>query len=345
LFFRSANPFRQLSRDVLRLSPTVIKSLYNILEVTFDPLTLCHTITPLLQSLSTDEAYSPYLTLLQRALLSRLLSQLSQVYSTIQISNLLSLVAPLKKAGLEGSFDDEQVEAYIMGCARKGELNVRVDHKEGSITFIDDPFVLTDEPSAHSPSTSSRESPIQPSTAELVRTRLSTIANCLHKSLEVIDGSPCTPTAEEQQEKFKILVAAVESERKALQLRRSLVARRKELLSELSVRKEKEEISRRAELSRKEKEEEAKKANEELRRRKQEQARKEIESIRNDEAKKYAQTLVDNGILKPNDVEVRIFLFFPTLVHRLSFFRKWTTLIKKASLVYKLPSWKRRRRK
>jgi translation initiation factor 3 subunit A len=239
------------------------------------------------------------------------------VYSSIQISNLLLLVAPLKEAGLDGAFDDEQVEGYIMGCARKGELNVRVDHKEGSITFIDDPFVLADEPSTPaSASTSARESSIQPSTAELVRTRLSSVANSLHKSLRVIEAPRSTLTAEEQQSSFKVLVAAVGSERKALQLRRSLVARRRELLSELSVRKEKEEVSRRAELSRKEKEEETKKANEELRRRKQEQARKEIESIRIDEAKKYAQTLVDKGILKPNDVEVRVLLFLVlTLVH------------------------------
>ena len=218
---------------------------------------------------------------------------------------MLLLVAPLKEAGLEGSFDAEKVEGYIMGCARKGELNVRVDHKEGSITFIDDPFVLADEPSTStSPSIFSRESPIQPSTAQLVRTRLSDVANCLHKSLQAIEGPPPKPTAEEEHSKFQTLLAAVESERKALQLRRSLVARRRELLSELTVRKEKEEISRRAELSRKEKEEETKRANEELRRRKQEQVRKEIESIKTDEAKKYAQTLVDKGILKPNDVEV-----------------------------------------
>lgn len=108
-----------LLHDAFRLALTVIKSLYNILEVTFDSLTLCQNITPLLKSLLTDEAYfSPYLILLQHALLSRLLSQLSQVYSTIQISNLLLLVVPLKEAGP---------------------------------AFIDDPFVLADEPLTYSP--------------------------------------------------------------------------------------------------------------------------------------------------------------------------------------------------
>ncbi|KAF9471257.1 hypothetical protein BDN70DRAFT_977463 [Pholiota conissans] len=295
-----------LSRDVLKLSPQAIKSLYNILEVTFDPLTLCSSIAPLLQTLATDEAFAPYLTLLQRALLSRLLSQLSQVYSTIKIDNLLALVAPLKDAGLEGAFDEEQVEAYIMGCARRGELNVRVDHKDGSITFVDDPFTSSDDqPASSIASTSSltHEASIQPSTAELVRTRLSKVAVCLHESLSVIEEQPPAPSAEEKAAKFKALVTAVESERKALQLRRALVARRRELLSELSVRKEKEESSRRAEHSRREKEEESKRMREELKRKEQERTKKEIESIRIDEAKKYAQSLVDKGILKPNDVD------------------------------------------
>lgn len=199
-----------------------------------------------------------------------------------------------------------------MGCARRGELNVRVDHKEGSITFVEDPFTFNaDQPSTSGTTTLTKESSIQPSIAELVRTRLSKAAQCLHNSLHVIEGQPSTSTVEEQQSKFKSLVNAVESERKALQLRRALVARRRELLSELTVRKEKEESSRRAEHSRREKEEESKRAKDELRRREQERAKREIENIKIDEAKKYAQSLVDKGILKPNDVEVicgRLFL-------------------------------------
>lgn len=291
----------------MKLSPESIKSLYDILEVTFDPLTLCSSIAPLLKNLSSDEAYSPYLALLQRALLSRLLSQLAQVYSTIKISNLLSLVAPLREAGLDGTFDPEQVEAYVMGCARRGELNIRVDHKAESITFIDDPFVSGDDSAMSVPP---RESTIQPSTSELIRTRLRDVAVCLDKSLAVLEADQQAPLPEEEQaEKFRTLVAVVESERKALQLRRALVARRRELLSELSVRKEKEETSRRAELSRREKEEESRRIREEVRRKEQERARKEIETIRIDEAKKYAQSLVEKGILRPNDVDVSVFWF------------------------------------
>ena len=198
-----------------------------------------------------------------------------------------------------------------MGCARRGELNVRVNHKEGSITFVDDPFINNDDaqPSTSSSSSIPREASIQPSTADLVRTRLSKVAVCLRDSLNIIEEKPIGPTAEEQAATFKSRIKAVESERKALQLRRALVARRRELLSELSVRKEKEESSRRAELTRKEKEEEERRMREDLKRKEVERTKKEIESIRIDEAKKYAQSLVDKGILKPNDVDVsRLFL-------------------------------------
>jgi translation initiation factor 3 subunit A len=281
----------------LKLSPTSIKSLYDILEVTFNPLTLCSSIAPLLLSLSEDAAYAPYRALLQRALLSRLLSQLSQVYSTIKISQLLSLVSPLKDAGLEGAFDEEQIEAYVMGCARRGELNIRVDHAEGSIAFSDDAFVSAEEPISASAST--RENAVQPSTAELVRTRLSKLAESLHNSLNSIHPpSSSQLSEEEQQAKFSALVSAAEAERKALQLRRALVARRRELLSELSVRKEKEEASRRAETSRREKDEEARRQKEDARRRELEKVRKDVEAIRNQEAINLAKNLQQRGNLK-----------------------------------------------
>ena len=293
----------QLSRDILKLSSEPIKSLHNILEVTFDPLTLCSSIAPLLQTLSSDESsYAPYHGLLQRALLSRLLSQLSQVYSTFKISSLLELVAPLRVAGLQGAYDAEQVEAYVMGCARRGELSIRVDHKAGSITFVDEAFVHSDDPHPGASTkgvAATAEAEIQASTADIVRTRLSKLGLCLHNALVKLQHTErAAAEMEEQQIKFNALVAAAEAERKALQLRRALVARRRELLSELSVRKEKEETSRKAEISRREKEEEDRRVKEDIRRKGIERARKVNDSIRADETRKLAQQLIERGVLK-----------------------------------------------
>lgn len=264
--------------------------------MTFDPLSLCASTAPLFSDLSTDTSYAPYLPLLQHALLSRLLSQLSQVYSSIQISNLLELVAPLRAEVGEQTdiFNEEQVEAYVMGCARRGELNILVDHAAGSITFVDSTFSAVEDPSS---SSSAATGAIQQSTSDTVRTRLSELAVCLHNSLEFLYPRPVL-TEEEQQAKFTALVVAAQAERKALQLRRSIVARRRELLAELSARKEKEEASRRAEASRKERDEEARRAIEEVRRKEVERRERELESIRAEEAKKLAQSLKEKGSLK-----------------------------------------------
>ncbi|PBK70465.1 hypothetical protein ARMSODRAFT_955964 [Armillaria solidipes] len=289
-----------LSRDVLKISPASVKSLYDMLEVTFDPLTLCSSIAPLLETLSSDPLYSSYLPLLHQALLSRLLSHLSEVYSSIKISHLLELVAPLKAAGVDGAYEPEQVESYVMGCARRGELNIRVDHLDGCIIFIDEGFTgISGEDTAYVPS----EGAVQSSVSELVKKKLGNVALCLHNSLWVLEGSEKESlSTEEQQAKLQTLVTAVESERKALQLRRALVARRRELLSELSVRKEKEETSRLAEISRRRKEEDAKKEKESVRAKELERIAKERENIQKMEAEKYAKSLLTMGTIKADDI-------------------------------------------
>ena len=191
-----------------------------------------------------------------------------------------------------------------MGCARRGELRIRVDHATETISFIDEPFAYADEPSVAGPSTagtSSRDTTIQPSSSELVRTRLSTLATALHNAVRLIDPAPVLTPEEEaahQASQFAELVAAANAERRALSLRKALVARRRELLSELSVRKEKEEASRRAEFTRAKKLIEEQKEKEDAKKKEIERARREIESIRTEEAKKLAQDLMKRGGLK-----------------------------------------------
>lgn len=283
-------------------------------------MTLCSSTAPLLAELcAPDTPYFGYRSLLERALLSRLLAQLSQVYSTLTITSLLELVSPLEGLG------PEQVEAFLMGCARRGERSVYVDHATGTITFIDEGFVVSSEDPIPSTSTNS-EASIQPSAAELVRTRLSTLAVTLHNSLAVLYPPPQLSFEEEeaaQHAKFVELVAAANAERHALSLRRALVARRRELLSELSARKEKEEASRRAETTRREKDEEVRRAKLEIAKKERERAQKEVDSIRAEEAKKLAQTLIKKGNLK---VSVDVRMLFQIAYYRvtdMTVHRKW----------------------
>ncbi|KAJ7199603.1 translation initiation factor eIF3a [Mycena pura] len=306
-----------LTRDVLRHAPAPIKQLYDVLEVTFDPLTLCSAVSPILAELRVTPDYAAYVPLLQRAVLSRLLSQLAQVYASVRIAFVMELVAPLRECELtpepttdhegggKNAFDPEQIEGYIMGCARRGELSVRVDHADGSIAFVDDPFAdaigLGDEQRDRDTAALDAEATVQSPVAELVRTRLRRVATCLHNALEVLEPSAVPEDEASQQARFTELAAEVRKERKALQLRRALVARRRELLSELSVRKEKEEAIRRADVSRRENEDKLKRAKEDAKRRELERVQKIQEEMKLEDAKRYVNHLLQTGILKPGE--------------------------------------------
>ena len=288
---------------MLKLVSENIRSLYTILEVTFDPLTLCTQVAPLFRILSEDTSYAPYLPLLQRALLSRFISQLAQVYSSITIENLLALLRPLRDAlansgGDPTIYQPEQIEAHIMRGTHAGELSVRIDHASGTLEFVDDPFTGADDSHA----SSAHGIVVQPSAASLVRTRLSGIAGALNHALAIIEPPPVS-SAEEQRARVTALITAANAERKALQLRRAIVARRRELLSELAARKEKEEQSRRSEESRQVKFDETRRALEDARRREIERAREEIRQRKNEEARQLAQSLRERGNLKV-DIDV-----------------------------------------
>ncbi|CAE6463210.1 unnamed protein product [Rhizoctonia solani] len=272
-----------LARNTLKLSPTSVRSLHNLLEVTFQPLTLCASITPIVAQLAQDPSYAPYLPLVHRAVLSRLFTQLSEVYTSVRISHIYELVAPLnanitpETPGLssESPYTPERIELFVVGCAKRGELRVLVEHIEGNVTFVED---------------------------ALPRTRVSELAHALHASLLKI--APPPSAAESAAEKFAALVKGAQEDRRRLLIQRAVVARRRELASELQVRREREEASRRADTAKRERFEEEQRALQERREREKARVQKEIESVRKEEARKLAEQLKARGNLKVNDVEL-----------------------------------------
>ncbi|KAJ7720706.1 hypothetical protein B0H16DRAFT_1738701 [Mycena metata] len=258
-----------------------------------------------------DRRVAAYVPLLQRAVLSRLLSQLAQVYASVRISFIMELVASLREAAAtppKGEASAEKTEELPKAEKRTFDPSrsnptsgaVRVDHANGSIAFVDDPF--GDHDHFNVAEKKGAEAAVQPSIAELVRTRLGSVARCLHNSLEVISPPP-VPSDEDGRAQLAVLLPAIHEERKALQLRRALVARRRELLSELSVQKEKEEVLKRADASWREKEEGARRAKEDARKRELERIHKIRVEIEQQNTERYKAALVEKGILKPGDHE------------------------------------------
>ncbi|KAJ7479941.1 hypothetical protein B0H11DRAFT_2233517 [Mycena galericulata] len=75
---RSAFLTSALSLSALVLAPPAVTRLYQTLEVTFDPVSLCAEIAPVLRELKAEEDYTLYVPLLKRAVLS----QLAHVYAS-----------------------------------------------------------------------------------------------------------------------------------------------------------------------------------------------------------------------------------------------------------------------
>ncbi|KAG8883428.1 eukaryotic translation initiation factor 3 subunit A [Tulasnella sp. 332] len=284
-----------LARNTLKMAPAPIRQLYDILEVTFHPLTICSTVAPVLQALSTDSTYAPYLPVLHKVLLSRLFNQLSQVYESVTIKHVLELVAPLNENKIEAEdggdvvYDHPHIEAFIMGCAQRGEMRVRVDHAQGSITFSTDAF------GSSSASASSSSTSISPTV--YIRTRLSRLASLLNQSLSHI-ATPEPASTASQQAAFQSLLTAANDERTRLALHRNLAARRAELAEELAVRKEKEDAQKKLEAKKKADVEEERRLTELQKRRERERIDKEREAIKIAEAKKLAEALIEKGTLK-----------------------------------------------
>jgi translation initiation factor 3 subunit A len=301
--------------------------LYELLQERFDPLELCKNVAPVLVELAEsstlaaptlngtvapedkdggapklESIYRPYLQLLHHAILSKLLSHLSQVYTTLNISFLLELVQPLKALDTTGTYDEMKVIGYIMGCARKGELGVRVDCRESRIDFV-----------AGTTSSAAAESDdvlrvgrmavgeeIQKSVPELVNKRLSSIGTALWYSLNVIEVPEVSE--EESYALSEETKKAIIAERKSLSSKLALLGHRNQLTVEHIARLKQESQRLQQESMRAQSEQILQKQKEDLRQKDLLRIQQEREAITINEAKKYAKTLVDGGVLKQSQV-------------------------------------------
>ncbi|KAL1696345.1 hypothetical protein GGG16DRAFT_108459 [Schizophyllum commune] len=129
----------------------------------------------------------------------------------------------------QAHFKREFSSSYPAMPPQKG----RVDHIEGCVVSFDTPFV------------SGEDNEIKDSSSSTTYTK---------DTSGLIQTSVCGPIRELGGEH----AATADAERKALQLRRAVVYHGRELLTKLTMRKEKEDLSRRAELTLKAREARAK---------------------------------------------------------------------------------------
>ncbi len=285
--------FQQINKNVLRRVPAQLRDLYTLIETDFHPLTACESIAPLVSSLAADADYAPYLSGLRDVVLSRLLQALSKLYSSIQIEHVLDLVGAFKGTPWETS--EKDLEKFLMATCKRGELSVSVDHVAKAVTFQEDAF---DNPMPFTEITN-----LQVSGSIIDDSPLARLASALQNTIYYLDPSQAEAARQAKAEAFAQAIAHAEEERKAIQHRQAIIARRRQKMEEINTRREKEEAIAKAEKARVAAEEAQKREAELFAQRERDRLQKQIDAVKAEEAKKLADTLKARGGLKV-DVEV-----------------------------------------
>ncbi|KAI8325387.1 hypothetical protein GQ54DRAFT_301859 [Martensiomyces pterosporus] len=286
LLFLSSAPTRVslindlVSGDILNRVRPELRPIYNLVEEQFHPLSICKKLSPILsEQIATNENDSKYGTLLCNVILTRLLQQLSQVYTSVQ----LDFIFRLARFPEPYSMTAAEIERFIMNGARRGEFQLRIDHQSRSVIFDTDPF--------DSSQSSSSGAQLQASPSDLMRSQLSSLAICLSNAQRVA----CPEYVAEKQARKAATVAqalkAMEEEHRVAAARKIVIDRRKEVIENALARKERAEARERAIRLQREQENERARLAEEQRRREVERAQKERETIQREEAKKLAESI------------------------------------------------------
>lgn len=266
----------------------VVREIYAALETSFQPLTICSRISPLVAELLESDETKQYVQPLQQVILTRVFQQLSQVYETVSIDFIVGLISFSEPIAINTA----GIEKFIMSCCKKGELSIRIDHTNNAITFESDML----EP-ATGPSVVEDGIKIQATPSELIRSQLTRLAKCLYSTLTHVDPAF-------YQEKLALKKAAierasgnVEKEHQDILARTQIIERRKELVHTLQMKKDQEEQTKRDILRQREAEAETKRIAEDTRRRELERIKREQDKIKAEESKKLIDELKASGAL------------------------------------------------
>ncbi|KAJ9060515.1 eukaryotic translation initiation factor 3 subunit A [Entomophthora muscae] len=269
-----------LGDNILERVRPEIRNLYNFLEAEFHPLSICKKVAPILSALETRPSEAKYVAPLREVILTRLLQQLSQVYTSIKIDSVVKL------ASLAPTFEYDAItiEKIIMNGCKRGELSIKIDHHTRAITFETDLYAASNTKIAEG-------TQLQKTPSELMRTQLTNLGKRLNFAVNMIDPSIQESKKKAKKDAIARALASAEEEHKKAIGRRAIIERRKEIAETLQIRKEKEEAREKAIKLQREQELERQRLAEETKFREEERKRREIESIQLEEAKKLAESI------------------------------------------------------
>eukprot|EP00798_Chlamydomonas_sp_ICE-L_P024015 gene24015-9590_t len=216
--------------NILSLVPPEVKAIHELLTSDFSPLELCSRLSPLFDKLSElsvpMSAASPvekvdltlYIGSLKQVAILRLMKQLGDVYSTLKVSSLASMV-PFATFG--------EVEAIVVDAVRYNFLQVRVDHRNGTLHFGS-----------------------QQLESERIRGHLAILAMRLGKTIGMVSPDVSVAKATKRATAVKAALECMEADHRRATARKILIEKRKEEQETALLEAEKEEALRKAQLAR-----------------------------------------------------------------------------------------------
>ena len=135
LFDFQVNPSRQslladiVAKGVLSDVHPELVSLYECLEVKFQPLSLVKNVLAAVNVVKSTPALAPYAAPLQKIIVLKVMQQLAKVYSTVKLDFVYNLLSGLKDITVN------QVEKILVEGVASKQLQLRVHHSTGCIYF------------------------------------------------------------------------------------------------------------------------------------------------------------------------------------------------------------------
>ncbi|KAJ3157523.1 eukaryotic translation initiation factor 3 subunit A [Geranomyces michiganensis] len=289
-----------LSKVVFSRVRPELKELYQILEVQFHPLSITKKIAHLLPKLQSDKDLKTYVAPLHQVILTRLLQQLSQVYTTVKIDSVVKLAAFPEPF----NYSAHHIEQFIMNGCKKGELSIRVNHQSQTLTFETDVFSASKVTVSEGPQ-------LQSMPSEQMRTQLTRLAKRLHTAVALIGQTSEILPVEERLAQIKKVakakafaeaLARLEEERKQNLQRSLLIQKKKELRENELAKQEKLEAEARKKRAEAEAESEKIRLEEDAKKREADRKNQQMVDIQREEAGKLAAKLAED--LKNKNVKV-----------------------------------------
>jgi len=192
-----------------------VRNLFHLAETKFHPMELCNSLSDVFTFVQESSVLSRYAVLLKKACFTRQLQQLSKVFQTMKIDRIYQL-APVSCP--------HQVEKLIVRCANSGLVTARIDHRQKTLTFVNNSLESSN-----------------------VKSNLFSVYDKLNSAVKLIQPEDAEARSEQKNEFFKIVPQmadheykenlyrsdAIEDEREKKETIEKLKARLVELRAEL----------------------------------------------------------------------------------------------------------------